>query len=44
MEFLVLTQGDKTVVEYEVAFSRLAKFAPRLVPDQESKASNLKKG
>jgi hypothetical protein len=43
-EFIKLKQGNTTVAEYEAEFSKLAKFAPKLVSDQESRARRFEKG
>ncbi|XP_075663221.1 uncharacterized protein LOC142632761 [Castanea sativa] len=43
-EFIRLTQGNMTVAQYEAEFSRLAKFAPTMVVDEETKARRFKDG
>ena len=43
LEFLQLKQGDKSVAEYEINFSRLARYAMAYVENDEVKArSSLK--
>ena len=39
-----MTQGNMTVAQYEAEFSRLAKFAPTMVVDEEAKARRFKDG
>ncbi|XP_038973848.1 uncharacterized protein LOC120105444 [Phoenix dactylifera] len=43
-EFLNLSQGTMTVDEYEAEFDRLARFAPTLVIDAESRIRRFKEG
>ena len=43
-EFIKLTQGNMTVAQYEAEFSRLAKFAPTMVVDEEAKARRFGDG
>ena len=43
-EFIKLTQGNVIVAQYEVEFSRFAKFAPTMVVDEETKAQRFKDG
>jgi hypothetical protein len=43
-EFLELKQGNKSVVEYEIEFSRLARFAPEFVQTDGSKARRFESG
>ncbi|XP_028060809.1 uncharacterized protein LOC114264395 [Camellia sinensis] len=40
-ELLKLEQKNKTVVEYEVEFTKLSKFAPALVADKDSRAQKF---
>jgi len=43
-EFIELTQGDKSVAQYEVEFLSLARFAPDLVSTEEKKAVKFHRG
>ena len=43
-EFLNLKQGDLSVAEYEVKFTKLSRFAPTLVSDETSKCSRFLDG
>ncbi|XP_037474324.1 uncharacterized protein LOC119350746 [Triticum dicoccoides] len=43
-EFLELKQGNKSVGEYEIEFSRLARFAPEFVQTDGSKARRFESG
>jgi hypothetical protein len=43
-EFLELKQGNKSVTEYEIEFSRLARFAPEFVQSDGSKARRFENG
>ncbi|BAH94833.1 Os10g0357350 [Oryza sativa Japonica Group] len=43
-EFLELKQGNKSVAEYEIEFSRLARFAPEFVQTDGSKARRFESG
>ncbi|MQL93250.1 hypothetical protein Taro_025891 [Colocasia esculenta] len=43
-EFLSLTQGFMTVLEYEVRFSELSKYAPHIVTDECRKAKKFVMG
>ncbi|MQL80362.1 hypothetical protein Taro_012808, partial [Colocasia esculenta] len=40
-EFLSLTQGSITVLEYEARFSKLSKYAPHIVSDERRKGKKL---
>ena len=42
--FIKLTQGNMTVAQYKAEFSRLAKFAPTMVVDEEAKAQRFEDG
>ncbi|MQL71503.1 hypothetical protein Taro_003829 [Colocasia esculenta] len=43
-EFLSLTQGSMTVLEYEVRFSELSKYAPHIVEDEHRKTKKFVMG
>ncbi|MQM06690.1 hypothetical protein Taro_039513 [Colocasia esculenta] len=43
-EFLSLTQGSMTVLEYEVRFAELSKYAPHVVGDERKKATKFVMG
>ncbi|MQL97840.1 hypothetical protein Taro_030537 [Colocasia esculenta] len=43
-EFLSLTQGSMTVLEYEARFSKLSKYAPHIVTDERRKAKTFVMG
>ncbi|XP_020089622.1 uncharacterized protein LOC109711114 isoform X1 [Ananas comosus] len=43
-EFRDLKQGDRSVAEYELEFSRLARFAPQRVMNEYSRASRFLQG
>jgi hypothetical protein len=43
-EFLELNQGSKSVTDYEIKFSRLARFAPEFVQTDSSKAQRFENG
>ncbi|XP_075665441.1 uncharacterized protein LOC142635113 [Castanea sativa] len=43
-EFIKLTQGNMTVAQYESEFSKLAKFTPTMVVDEETKARRFEDG
>ncbi|MQL85809.1 hypothetical protein Taro_018334 [Colocasia esculenta] len=43
-EFLSLTQGSMTVLEYEARFSELLKYAPHIVADERRKAKKFMMG
>ncbi|MQM09641.1 hypothetical protein Taro_042518 [Colocasia esculenta] len=43
-EFLSLTQGSKTVLEYEARFAELSKYAPHIVADELQKAKKFVMG
>jgi hypothetical protein len=43
-EFLELNQGSKSVTDYDVEFSRLARFAPEFVQTDSSKAQRFENG
>ncbi|XP_028111212.1 uncharacterized protein LOC114309624 [Camellia sinensis] len=43
-EFLMLTQGSKTVAEYDRAFTELARYAPRMVDNEYMKARKFESG
>ncbi|MQM19385.1 hypothetical protein Taro_052390 [Colocasia esculenta] len=43
-EFLSLTQGSMTVLEYEVRFVELSKYAPHIVIDERMKAKKFVMG
>ncbi|GMI64584.1 hypothetical protein HRI_000127700 [Hibiscus trionum] len=43
-EFMSLTQGSMTVVEYEVQFVRLSQYAPELVPDERARCERFRYG
>ena len=43
-EFIKLTQGNMTIAQYEAEFSRLAKSAPTMVVDEETKARRFEDG
>ncbi|MQM03668.1 hypothetical protein Taro_036456 [Colocasia esculenta] len=43
-EFLSLTQGSMTVLEYEARFSELSKYAPHIVEDERRKTKNFVMG
>ena len=40
----MLEQGNMTVSQYEAEFARLARFAPTLVVDEDSKARRFEEG
>ncbi|MQM00948.1 hypothetical protein Taro_033696 [Colocasia esculenta] len=40
-EFLALTQGSMTVLEYEARFAELSKYAPHIVADDRRKAKKF---
>ncbi|MQL82507.1 hypothetical protein Taro_014982 [Colocasia esculenta] len=40
-EFLSLTQGSMTILEYEARFSELSKYAPHIVHDERRKAKKF---
>ncbi|XP_052177658.1 uncharacterized protein LOC127791720 [Diospyros lotus] len=43
-EFIELTQGNKTMAQYEEEFTSLARFAPKLVCTEEKKATKFQRG
>ncbi|MQL91567.1 hypothetical protein Taro_024182 [Colocasia esculenta] len=43
-EFLSLTQGSMTVLEYEARFAELSKYAPHIVTDERRKAKKFVMG
>ncbi|MQM19600.1 hypothetical protein Taro_052604 [Colocasia esculenta] len=43
-EFLSLTQGPMTVLEYEARFAELSKYAPHIVTDERRKAKKFVMG
>ncbi|MQL69604.1 hypothetical protein Taro_001890 [Colocasia esculenta] len=43
-EFLFLTQGSMTVLEYEARFSELSKYAPHIVEDERRKTKKFVMG
>ncbi|XP_052177626.1 uncharacterized protein LOC127791686 [Diospyros lotus] len=43
-EFIELTQGNKSVAQYEEEFISLARFAPDLVSTEEKKATKFQRG
>ena len=43
-EFLSLTQGSMTVLEYEARFSELSKYAPHVVADERRKTKKFVMG
>jgi hypothetical protein len=43
-EFIKLEQGNMTVSQYEAEFARLARFAPTLVAEEDSKARRFEEG
>ncbi|MQM11310.1 hypothetical protein Taro_044216 [Colocasia esculenta] len=43
-EFLTLTQGSMTVLEYEARFSELSKYAPNILADERRKAKKFVMG
>ncbi|MQM21987.1 hypothetical protein Taro_055034 [Colocasia esculenta] len=43
-EFLSLTQGSMTVLEYEARFSELSKYAPHIVEDERRKTKKFLMG
>ena len=43
-EFLSLTQGSMTVLEYEARFAELYKYAPHIVADESKKAKKFVMG
>ena len=43
-EFLSLTQGSMTVLEYEARFAELSKYAPHIVADERRKAKKFVMG
>ncbi|MQL87026.1 hypothetical protein Taro_019559 [Colocasia esculenta] len=43
-EFLSLTQGSLTVLEYEARFAELLKYAPHIVADERRKAKKFVMG
>ena len=43
-ELLTLTQGSKTVLEYEARFVELPKYAPHIVADEKRKVKKFVKG
>ncbi|MQL92710.1 hypothetical protein Taro_025339, partial [Colocasia esculenta] len=43
-EFLCLTQGSMTVLEYEARFSELSKYAPHIVEDERRKTKKFVMG
>ncbi|MQL79829.1 hypothetical protein Taro_012274 [Colocasia esculenta] len=43
-EFLSLTKGSMTVLEYEARFSELSKYAPHIVADERRKAKKFVMG
>ncbi|MQM15300.1 hypothetical protein Taro_048243 [Colocasia esculenta] len=43
-EFLSLTQGSMTVLEYEARFAELSKYAPHIVTDESRKAKKFVMG
>jgi hypothetical protein len=43
-EFIKLEQGNMTVSQYKAEFARLARFAPTLVEDEDSKARRFEEG
>ncbi|XP_039117946.1 uncharacterized protein LOC120253765 [Dioscorea cayenensis subsp. rotundata] len=43
-QFIRLTQGNRSVDEYEVEFDRLSKYASKLVEDDQSRANRFEEG
>ena len=43
-EFMKLTQGTKTLIEYMHAFNNLSRYAPRFVDTDEKKIESFKRG
>ena len=43
-EFLRFTQGNKTVTQYEVRFTKLVRYAPQIVVDGPSKCRRFLEG
>ena len=43
-EFQALTQGNRTVAEYDRAFTELARYAPHMVSDEYRKARKFESG
>ena len=43
-DFLNLTQGTKSVAEYEQQFTALSRFASKLVPDEDSRCRRFFEG
>ena len=43
-EFQTLTQGSRTVAEYDRAFTELARYAPHMVNDEYMKARKFESG
>jgi hypothetical protein len=43
-EFMTLTQGGKSVLQYEQEFNRLSRYAPTLVSDEATKTRRFIKG
>ena len=43
-EFQTLTQGSRTVAEYDRAFTELARYAPHMVSDEYRKARKFESG
>ncbi|MQL90334.1 hypothetical protein Taro_022919 [Colocasia esculenta] len=43
-EFLSLTQGSMTILEYEARFAELSKYAPHIVADEHRKAKKFVMG
>ena len=44
MEFMELIQGNKTVLQYEAKFTKLAQFAPHIVSNDVRKAKKFQRG
>ncbi|XP_052172221.1 uncharacterized protein LOC127788150 [Diospyros lotus] len=43
-DFIELTQGSKTIAQYEAEFISLARFAPELVSSEANKATKFQRG
>ena len=44
VEFMRLTQGTKTLTEYEHAFNNLSRYTPRFVDTEEKKIESFNRG
>lgn len=44
LEFIELTQGNLTILQYKAKFMELAHFTPHIVADEECKAMKFKRG